>query len=86
MHGHDERRVDAKTGFSEAYTRALQEISFQQAWEMEGKSMKLYSQKDSELQVSRRGKIAKYVAYTKEVGGRVRFPGFANDFFRSGAC
>ncbi|XP_059082786.1 cGMP-specific 3',5'-cyclic phosphodiesterase-like isoform X2 [Tigriopus californicus] len=47
--------------------QALEEISFQQAWEMEGQGMRVYTQHDKELQISRRSKIAKYVAYTKEV-------------------
>eukprot|EP00095_Tigriopus_kingsejongensis_P010391 snap_masked-scaffold1615_size33485-processed-gene-0.0 protein:Tk10391 transcript:snap_masked-scaffold1615_size33485-processed-gene-0.0-mRNA-1 annotation:"camp cgmp cyclic nucleotide" len=51
----------------EALVHALEEIHFQQAWEMEGQGMRVYNKHDKELQTSRRSKIAKYVAHTKEV-------------------
>ena len=46
---------------------AQEEIKFLHAWEIQGQALVVYHQTDKELAASRRSRIAKYVASTKEV-------------------
>ena len=46
---------------------AQEEVKFQHAWEIQGTALVVYQQTDKELAASRRARIAKYVAATKEV-------------------
>ena len=64
--------VHAASSILRRVADANAEIKFLHAWEIQGESsVKVFHGQDRELAASRRAKIAKYVAYTKEVRRRI---------------